>query len=206
MTILLFLLAYLIGSFPTALLVGKFLYNIDIREHGSHNPGATNTLRVLGKKAAIFVLLVDVGKGVLAASLPALFHIGVEPLFTGLIAVVGHCFPIFAGFRGGKAIATTAGVLLVSNIWMFFVAYFSFVFIIYLTKYVFYGSLSVGVSLLIYSFFTPGQGHELIFSLFLLLLIFLHRSNINNYIHKKEPKINDKHLKDDRIPPKNKAI
>lgn len=206
MIILLFLLAYLIGSFPTALLVGKFLFNIDIREHGSNNPGATNTLRVLGKKAAIFVLLVDVGKGVLAASLPTLLHMEADPLFTGLIAVIGHCFPIFAGFRGGKAIATTAGVLLVTNIWMFFVAYFSFVFVIYLTKYVFYGSLSVGISLLAFSFFTPGREHELIFSIFLLLLIFLHRSNINNFIHNKEPKINDKKLKDDRIPPKKSVI
>jgi len=206
MTILLYLLAYLIGSFPTALLVGKFLFNIDIREHGSHNPGATNTLRVLGKKAAIFVLLVDVGKGVLAASLPYLLHIEAEPLLVGLVAVVGHCFPIFARFRGGKAIATTAGVLLVANIWMFFVAYFSFVFITYMTKYVFYGSLSVGLSLLIFSFFTPGQVHELIFSIFLLLLIFLHRSNINNFLQNKEPKINDKSLKDDRIPPKNNVI
>lgn len=206
MIILLFLLAYLIGSFPTALLVGKFLFNIDIREHGSNNPGATNTLRVLGKKAAIFVLLVDVGKGVLAAALPALLHMEADPLLTGLVAVIGHCFPIFAGFRGGKAIATTAGVLLVANIWMFFIAYFSFVFVIYVTKYVFYGSLSVGISLLIYSFFTPGHGHELIFSIFLLLLVFLHRSNINNFIHKKEPKINDKKLKDDRIPPKKNVI
>lgn len=206
MTIFLYLLAYLIGSFPTALLVGKFLYKIDIREHGSNNPGATNTLRVLGKKAAIFVLLVDVGKGVLAALLPTLLHMEADPLFTGLIAVIGHCFPVFAGFRGGKAIATTAGVLLVANIWMFFVAYFSFVFVIYLTKYVFYGSLSVGISLLIFSFFTAGYEQELIFSIFLLLLIFLHRSNIYNFIHKKEPKINDKKLKGDRIPPKKNVI
>ncbi len=206
MTILLYLLAYLIGSFPTALLVGKFFFNVDIRELGSHNPGATNTLRVLGKKAATFVLLVDVGKGVLAASLPALLHIEVDPLLAGLVAVVGHCFPIFAKFRGGKAIATTAGVLLVANIWMFFAAYFSFILVTYITKYVFYGSLSVGLTLFIFSFFIQGQFHELIFSIFLLLLIFLHRSNIRNFVQKKEPKINDKNLKDDRIPPKNNAI
>ncbi|QED49992.1 glycerol-3-phosphate 1-O-acyltransferase PlsY [Cytobacillus dafuensis] len=205
MTILLFLIAYLIGSIPTALLVGRIAFNIDIREHGSNNPGATNTLRVLGKKAAIVVLLVDVGKGALAASLPLLLGVEINPLFTGLIAVVGHCFPIFAGFRGGKAIATTAGVLLVTNIWMFAAAYLAFFIVIYFSKYVFYGSLSVGLTLLIYSFFIPGREHELIFSIFLLLLIFLHRSNINNFIHKQEPKVNDKRLKDDRIPPKNNA-
>lgn len=197
-----FLLAYLIGSIPTALLVGKFAFQIDIREHGSNNPGATNALRVLGKKASIVVLLIDVGKGTLAALLPSIMDIDINPLFTGLIAVIGHCFPVFAGFRGGKAIATTAGVLLVSNIGMFLVAYSSFILVILISKYVFYGSLSVGFSLLIYSFFTPGREHELIFSIFFLLLIFLHRSNINNYIHDQEPKINDKRLKNDRIPPK----
>lgn len=202
MTLLLFLIAYLVGSIPTALLVGKYAFNIDIREHGSNNPGATNTLRVLGKKAAIIVLLVDVSKGILAASLPVLMDVPVDPLLPGLIAVVGHCFPIFAGFRGGKAIATTAGVLLVTNIWMFLAAYVAFVFVIFMTKYVFYGSLSVGLTLLLYSFFTPGLGYELIFSIFLLLLVFLHRSNINNFFHSIEPKINDKNLKNDRIPPK----
>ncbi|MBS4191854.1 glycerol-3-phosphate 1-O-acyltransferase PlsY [Bacillus sp. FJAT-49705] len=205
MTIFLFLIAYLIGSIPTALLVGRIAFNIDIREHGSNNPGATNTLRVLGKKAAIIVLLVDVGKGALAASLPFLLGVEINPLLSGLIAVVGHCFPIFAGFRGGKAIATTAGVLLVTNIWMFAAAYLAFFIVIYFSKYVFYGSLSVGLTLLIYSFFIPGREHELIFSIFLLLLIFLHRSNINNFIHNQEPKVNDKRLKDDRIPPKNNA-
>ncbi|WP_066299077.1 glycerol-3-phosphate 1-O-acyltransferase PlsY [Bacillus sp. FJAT-29937] len=205
MTILLFAAAYLIGSIPTALIVGKLAFNIDIREHGSNNPGATNTLRVLGKKAAIIVLLIDVGKGALAAFLPALAGVEADSLLIGLSAVIGHCFPIFAGFRGGKAIATTAGVLLVANIWMFLAAYFAFFFIIFISKYVYYGSLAVGLTLLVYSFFIPGREHELIFSIFLLLLIFLHRSNIHNHYHRREPKINDKNLKNDRIPPKNNA-
>ena len=73
MILFILILAYIIGSIPTALIVGRFFFQIDIREHGSHNPGATNTLRVLGKQAAIAVLLVDVGKGALAALLPVLF-------------------------------------------------------------------------------------------------------------------------------------
>lgn len=205
MTLFTFVVAYFIGSIPTALLVGKYAFNIDIRDHGSNNPGATNTLRVLGKKAAIVVLLVDVSKGMLAAILPSLLGMEIDPLYTGLIAVIGHCFPIFAGFRGGKAIATTAGVLLVTNIGMFFAAYLAFIFVIYITKYVFYGSITVGLTLLFYSFFTPGLEHELIFFILLLLLIFLHRSNIINFINGIEPKINDKSLINDRIPPKNKA-
>ena len=140
MTLFILILAYIIGSIPTALIVGRFFFQIDIREHGSHNPGATNTLRVLGKQAAIAVLLVDVGKGALAALLPVLFQVDLSPLYLGLLAVIGHCFPIFAGFRGGKAIATTAGALLVANIWLFLIAYISFFLVIYITKYVFFGS------------------------------------------------------------------
>ncbi|MEW8985105.1 MAG: glycerol-3-phosphate 1-O-acyltransferase PlsY [Bacillus anthracis] len=202
MSLLFTLAAYLIGSIPTALLVGKYFFQIDIREHGSNNPGATNSIRVLGKKAGIAVLLIDIGKGALAAALPTLFNADIEPLYTGLIAVVGHCFPVFAGFRGGKAIATTAGTLLVADIQMFFIAYISFIAVIYFTKYVYYGSLSVGLSLLIYSFFTPDTEHVFVFSIFFLLLIYLHRSNIRNHLNKQEPKINDKSLKNDRIPPR----
>lgn len=202
MTLFILILAYIIGSIPTALIVGRFFFQIDIREHGSHNPGATNTLRVLGKQAAIAVLLVDVGKGALAALLPVLFQVDLSPLYLGLLAVIGHCFPIFAGFRGGKAIATTAGALLVANIWLFLIAYISFFLVIYLTKYVFFGSLSVGLALFLYTMIEPGFENNILFFIFLLLLIFLHRTNINNFINKKEPKITDNSLAKDRIIPK----
>lgn len=105
--------AYVLGSIPTALLVGRLLFQVDIRKLGSNNPGATNTLRVLGKRAGITVLIVDVGKGALATYLPLLLESDLNPMYAGIFAVIGHCFPIFAGFRGGKAIATTAGFLLV---------------------------------------------------------------------------------------------
>jgi glycerol-3-phosphate acyltransferase PlsY len=195
--------SYFIGSIPTALIVGKLAYGIDIREHGSKNPGATNTLRVLGKKAAIFVLIVDILKGAIAALLPRYYHIDAESLYFGLMAVVGHCFPIFAGFRGGKAIATTAGTLLIANIQLLVIAFLTFFLVIFLTKYVFFGSISVGLSLLTYSLISSQLGFELIFLLFSLLLIYLHLSNIRNFILGIEPKINDKNLKKDRIPPKN---
>jgi acyl phosphate:glycerol-3-phosphate acyltransferase len=200
---LLLLSSYLIGSIPTALIVGKLVYGIDIRDHGSKNPGATNTLRVLGKGSAIIVVLVDIGKGALAAYLPVYFNLDVEPLYFGLLAVVGHCFPIFAGFRGGKAIATTAGTLAVANFPLALIAYVTFFLIIFITKYVFFGSISVGFSLLVYSFISPEQNFELIFLFFTLFLIYLHRSNIRNLILGIEPKINDKNLINDRIPPKN---
>jgi acyl phosphate:glycerol-3-phosphate acyltransferase len=203
---LLLLSSYLIGSIPTALIVGKLVYGVDIRDHGSKNPGATNTLRVLGKGSAIVVVLVDIGKGSLAAYLPLYFNLDVEPLYFGLMAVVGHCYPIFAGFRGGKAIATTAGALAVANFPLALIAYVTFFLVIYLTKYVFFGSISVGLSLLIYSYFSSEIDFELIFLFFTLFLIYLHRSNIRNLILGIEPKINDKNLINDRIPPKNSNL
>ncbi|MCM3602807.1 glycerol-3-phosphate 1-O-acyltransferase PlsY [Robertmurraya korlensis] len=198
----LLIIAYLLGSIPTALLVGKWLYQVDIRTLGSNNPGATNTIRVLGKKAGIIVLLVDVGKGALATYLPILLHSDFDPLYAGLLAVIGHCFPIFAGFRGGKAIATTAGFLIVYNPVLFLVTFLTFFIVIFVSKYVFFGSISVGIAMLIYSLFEEGYHIDLIFFLFLLLLFFLHRTNIRNYLNSTELKINDKKLKDDRIPPK----
>lgn len=200
---LLLLSSYLIGSIPTALIVGKLVYGIDIRDHGSKNPGATNTLRVLGKGSAIIVVLVDIGKGALAAYLPLYLNLDVEPLYFGLLAVIGHCFPIFAGFRGGKAIATTAGTLAVASFPLLLVSYVTFFLVIFLTKYVFLGSISVGVSLMIYSSISTEIDFELIFLFFTLFLIYLHRSNIRNLILGIEPKLNDKNLINDRIPPKN---
>lgn len=203
MTWTLLLAAYLIGSIPTALLIGNYFFHVDIRDHGSKNPGATNTLRVMGKRAAVIVLLVDVAKGMLAASLPLIVNVPVEPLNAGLIAVIGHCFPIFAGFRGGKAIATTAGALLIVDIGMFMAAYITFFTVILLTKYVFMGSISVGIAMLVYSIFSPEVNEPLIFIAFILFLIFLHRSNLQNFFNGTEPKINDKKVKGDRVPPKN---
>jgi acyl phosphate:glycerol-3-phosphate acyltransferase len=200
---LLLLSSYLIGSIPTALIVGKLVFGVDIRDHGSKNPGATNTLRVLGKGSAIIVVLVDIGKGAVAAYLPLYFNLDVEPLYFGLMAVIGHCYPIFAGFRGGKAIATTAGTLAVASFPMAMIAFASFFLVIFLSKYVFLGSISVGLSLLIYSYFSSEVDFELIFLFFTLFLIYLHRSNIRNIILGIEPKINDKNLINDRIPPKN---
>lgn len=199
MTVLLYVAAYVIGSIPTAIIVGKLFYGVDIRNHGSNNPGATNTVRVLGKRAGVIVLIGDIGKGALAAALPYILHVDADPLLIGLVAVLGHCFPIFANFRGGKAIATTAGTLLIANPWMLVVAYVSFFGVIFATKYVFMGSISVGVALFIYSLLEPGQSYELIFFIFILFLFYLHRSNIRNFLAKKEPKVNDKNLKNDRI-------
>ena len=114
--ILLLILAYLLGSIPSGVWIGKLFFKKDIRQHGSGNTGTTNTFRVLGKTAGIVVLLMDILKGTLATCLPMIFHLsGINPLWFGVCAILGHSFPIFAGFKGGKAVATSAGMLLGFN-------------------------------------------------------------------------------------------
>lgn len=114
--ILLLILAYLLGSIPSGVWIGKLFFKKEIRQHGSGNTGTTNTFRVLGKTAGIVVLLMDILKGTLATCLPMIFHLsGINPLWFGVCAILGHTFPIFAGFKGGKAVATSAGMLLGFN-------------------------------------------------------------------------------------------
>lgn len=112
-------IAYLLGSIPTAVWVGKRFYGLDVREHGSKNAGATNTFRVLGKKPGIFVLAIDVIKGFLAVSIMTwnTQHLGEDEqsyfqIAAAIAAVVGHMFPVFAQFKGGKGVATSLGVIL----------------------------------------------------------------------------------------------
>ena len=101
--ILLLILAYLLGSIPSGVWIGKLFFKKDIRQHGSGNTGTTNTFRVLGKTAGIVVLLMDILKGTLATCLPMIFHLsGINPLWFGVCAILGHTFPIFAGFKGGS--------------------------------------------------------------------------------------------------------
>ena len=112
MTIVLLILAYLLGSIPSGLWIGQIFFNINLREHGSGNTGTTNTFRILGKKAGMATFVIDFFKGTLATLLPLIFHVqGVSPIVFGLLAVIGHTFPIFANFKGGKAVATSAGVI-----------------------------------------------------------------------------------------------
>lgn len=123
----LLIICYLIGSFPSALVIGKLAKGIDVREHGSHNLGTTNAIRVLGKKLGLIVFALDVLKGAITVGTARLLYeyLGLyftgdfmeitvfEPLYYGLCAVLGHIFPIFAGFKGGKAVATGLGITLV---------------------------------------------------------------------------------------------
>ncbi len=191
MTVLIVVLAYLLGSIPFALIVGKLGYGIDIREHGSGNLGGTNTFRVLGKKAGLIVTSADILKGTLAASLPLIFGQGdvLHPLLIGIAAVIGHTYPIFAKFKGGKAVATSAGVLLAYNPLLFIILIFSFFVSLFISKYVSLSSMLAGIIGIIYSLFTGDVPLIIVISLLTSFVIYRHRANISRIINGTEPKI-----------------
>jgi len=188
---LIILLAYLLGSIPSGLIVGKVGYGIDIREHGSGNLGGTNTFRTLGVKAGLIVTIADILKGTAATSLPVLFSFDTEfhPLLAGMIAAIGHMYPIFAGFRGGKAVATSGGVLLFYNPILFLTMLAVFFIILYFSKYVSLASMLTGVYTVIFSLFTKDIPLIIVVSALTIFVIYRHRSNIKRIINKTEPKI-----------------
>lgn len=134
--VLLLIVAYLLGSLQSGVWIGQLFYKKDIRDFGSGNTGTTNTFRVLGKKAGIIVLFMDILKGTLATSLPLIFHLGLNPLWFGVAAILGHTFPIFGHFKGGKAVATSAGMLLAYSPPFFIYSASIFVILLFLTSMV----------------------------------------------------------------------
>src|SRR4051812_14447346 len=192
--ILVLILAYLLGSIPSGLIVGKTFYKVDIREHGSGNLGGTNTFRTLGVKAGLAVTLADILKGTLAAALPVIFHLDINPLLAGIFAVVGHTYPIFAGFRGGKAVATSGGIVLFAAPYMFVTVIVVFFISLYITKYVSLSSMIAGITAVLYAVISGLiQNWDiplLIVVLFLAsFVIYRHRANIKRIMNKTEPKI-----------------
>lgn len=194
------LLAYLIGSIPTSLWVGKFLYNIDLREHGSYNAGATNTVRVLGVKVGLPVLIFDILKGYAATQLSTFFSGYVEgdyfmvqlKLLLGFIAVTGHLFPIFAGFKGGKGIATLLGIFIGLYPIPAFVSIGIFLVIFIATRIVSVSSLAAITAYPLITYFLF-QIHNLFFTAFTVIFVciawYTHRQNIKRVLKGKEKKI-----------------
>ncbi|MGG4110681.1 glycerol-3-phosphate 1-O-acyltransferase PlsY [Bacillus subtilis] len=186
---LLIILAYLIGSIPSGLIVGKLAKGIDIREHGSGNLGATNAFRTLGVKAGSVVIAGDILKGTLATALPFLMHVDIHPLLAGVFAVLGHVFPIFAKFKGGKAVATSGGVLLFYAPLLFVTMVAVFFIFLYLTKFVSLSSMLTGIYTVIYSFFVHDTYLLIVVTLLTIFVIYRHRANIKRIINKTEPKV-----------------
>ncbi|MFD2783871.1 glycerol-3-phosphate 1-O-acyltransferase PlsY [Hymenobacter rubripertinctus] len=183
--------AYLIGSIPTALWVGKAFFGLDIREHGSGNSGATNTFRVLGKKPGSFVMAVDVFKGWAATSLAMLMlgqgailpaQLLYYQLACGVLAVVGHIFPIWAGFRGGKGVATVLGMMLAIAPATVGVCILVFITVLLVSRYVSLSSMTAGLTFALLQLlpaFRPANSLLLWFGFVLAaLLIYTHRANI----------------------------
>ncbi|MEQ6389658.1 glycerol-3-phosphate 1-O-acyltransferase PlsY [Bacillaceae bacterium S4-13-58] len=183
------IIAYLLGSIPFALVVGKIGYNTDIRHHGSGNLGGTNTFRVLGIKAGIIVTASDILKGTLATSLPIIFNASADPLIIGVFAVLGHTYPLFAKFRGGKAVATSGGVILAVNPLLFLILVLTFLLTLYLSKFVSLSSMVAGVTGVVYSIFTGDIGLTIVIGLLTIFIIYRHRTNIKRIKEGTEPKI-----------------
>lgn len=183
------LLSYLIGSIPSGLIVGKLFYGKDIREHGSGNLGATNTFRTLGKKAGAAVTVADILKGTVTVFLPLIFGLNIHPLLVGMFAVIGHMFPVFANFRGGKAVATSAGVLLGYNPVLFIVLVVAFLATLKISKYVSLSSMVAGIFGIIYSLILQDWPLVIVVAAFEIFVIYRHRANLKRIRDKTEPKV-----------------
>lgn len=190
------ILGYLLGSIPFALVIGKVFYHTDVREFGSGNLGGTNAGRVLGKKAAISVIALDVLKVVVATAIIAHFFDPMVSIWAGLFAAIGHCYPIFAGFRGGKAVATMFGFLLSSAIFTFqdplMLVIPLIVFLVFLVifKMVSLASIFAAITQSIYIIMISHYTSVNVASLLLtVLIIFRHIPNIKKIIHGNENKV-----------------
>lgn len=186
-------LAYLLGSISFSYLVGKITRGIDIREHGSGNAGATNTFRILGKKAGSIVGLLDLAKGIVAVLIAGYLSQN-DPyvlIISGIAAVSGHNWPIFLGFRGGKGIATTIGVFLTLMFQAAIVAGVAAIIVIVATRYVSVGSLVFAsvLPIAIYSFGTYPEVYLWTSLVFTLFAFWRHRSNVRNLLKGNERKI-----------------
>ena len=192
--------SYLIGAIPTAIIIGKVFCNTDVRQHGSGSAGATNTWRVLGWKAGIIVLTLDVGKGVVTTTLVPMLPLGsgglppeLVAILCGLAAVTGHVFPIYAGFRGGKGVATAAGMLVAIAPISVGIAAGVFGITLVLFKRVslssIVGALSIPLSLVLINRYTAIDHHALLIWLGIVLcmfILFTHRGNILRLVRGEE--------------------
>jgi acyl phosphate:glycerol-3-phosphate acyltransferase len=198
--VIIILLAYLIGSLPTAVWVSRYFFNIDIREYGSGNAGATNTFRVLGKKWGTFVMVADMLKGLIAVKLVWIlpFYFDHElarmslQIGLGLAAVVGHIYPVWADFRGGKGVATLFGLVLGISPWSALGCGGVFLLVLYLTRFVSLSSIlaSAAFPIFILVIFNLDNHPYRIFSVGVALLVILtHQKNIGRLLKGSESKV-----------------
>ena len=192
------IISYLLGSIPNGLICGKGIWVVDLREHGSHNIGATNAWRTIGKSAGILIFALDLLKGAISVYLGLHFgETAVAGILCGILAIVGHSWSLFLGFKGGKGISATVGMMLVLAPKIMIITIVLGVIVIYFTRIVSIGSLLGNVALVVLSWtlYYPEKLSLCIgISLLLLLNAFSHRENIVRLFKGTESKMDWKHL------------
>ena len=198
--ILALVFAYLIGSVPTSVWLGEYYHGIDIREHGSGNAGATNTFRIFGKKLGITVLIIDILKGWIAVKLfYVLYESGqsVDELFNlkirlGICALLGHVFPIYVGFKGGKGVATLLGIILALNHEAALMSIGVFLIVFLITRYVSLSSILAGLffPVVVMVISKTSQPAMVVFALMIsVAVVITHQKNIERLLSNKESRV-----------------
>ena len=187
---ILIIAAYVLGSFPSALVIGKTFYQKDIRQYGSGNLGSTNAFRVLGKKGGTIVFILDVLKGGLAVLAAMYLGATIHPLIISMFALIGHIYPIFANFKGGKAVATSAGIILFYSPLLFITLFIIFVISLKIWKMVSLSSTIISIAAVLIVWF----GHydltaKIMFTLFAAMIIIKHIPNYKRILNGTENKV-----------------
>ena len=198
MIIVMLILSYLIGAFPSGLIIGKLFFKKDIRQYGSGNTGATNSFRVLGRPAGFIVTFLDIFKGFITVFFPLWFSVHADGvistfftngLIVGLFAILGHVYPIYLKFNGGKAVATSAGVVLGVNPILLLILAIIFFSVLKIFKYVSLSSIIAAISCVIGSIIIHDYILLAVRGIVSIILIIRHKSNIVRIFKGEEPKI-----------------
>ena len=198
MIIVMLILSYLIGAFPSGLIIGKLFFKKDIRQYGSGNTGATNSFRVLGRPAGFIVTFLDIFKGFITVFFPLWFPVHADGvistfftngLIVGLFAILGHVYPIYLKFNGGKAVATSAGVVLGVNPILLLILAIIFFSVLKIFKYVSLSSIIAAISCVIGSIIIHDYILLAVSGIVSIILIIRHKSNIVRIFIGEEPKI-----------------
>ncbi|MDH8954510.1 glycerol-3-phosphate 1-O-acyltransferase PlsY [Staphylococcus epidermidis] len=198
MIIVMLILSYLIGAFPSGLIIGKLFFKKDIRQYGSGNTGATNSFRVLGRPAGFIVTFLDIFKGFITVFFPLWFPVHADGvistfftngLIVGLFAILGHVYPIYLKFNGGKAVATSAGVVLGVNPILLLILAIIFFSVLKIFKYVSLSSIIAAISCVIGSIIIHDYILLAVSGIVSIILIIRHKSNIVRIFKGDEPKI-----------------
>lgn len=198
MIIVMLLLSYLIGAFPSGFVIGKLFFKKDIRQFGSGNTGATNSFRVLGRPAGFLVTFLDIFKGFITVFFPLWLQVHADGpistfftngLIVGLFAILGHVYPVYIKFQGGKAVATSAGVVLGVNPILLLILAIIFFIVLKIFKYVSLASIVAAICCVIGSLIIQDYILLVVSFLVSIILIIRHRSNIARIFRGEEPKI-----------------